>query len=159
MVNAPPAFQISVPPGQLRKDGHAGGGGAEVVGLAVGDDRGLAEPAADAVKGAGRTVRTAGWLITGKRVRTRHHEPMEFLTFEDDTGLVETVFFPATYRRYTHLLEIGRPYELSGRVERSYGATILNVCRVALPQLGSDFRGGGEGWRDDFGGGELVKSA
>ena len=116
-------------------------------------------PAARLADYAGRTVRTAGWLITGKRVRTRHHEPMEFLTFEDDTGLVETVFFPATYRRYTHLLEIGRPYELSGRVERSYGATTLNVCRVAPLRRGSGFREGGECGMDDLGGGGLVKSA
>ena len=127
--------------------------------MAVGDDRGMAEPTADAVKGAGRTVRTAGWLITGKRVRTRHHEPMEFLTFEDDTGLVETVFFPATYRRYTHLLEIGRPYKLSGRVERSHGAITLNVRRVAPLGHGPDFRGWVDCGMDDLGGRELVKSA
>ena len=34
-------------------------------------------------------------------------EPMEFLTFEDETGLVETTFFPQAYRRFCHLLDRG----------------------------------------------------
>jgi hypothetical protein len=34
-----PASQISVPPGQLRKDGHAGGGGAKIICRVVADDR------------------------------------------------------------------------------------------------------------------------
>jgi DNA polymerase III alpha subunit len=42
----------------------------------------------------GRRVRLAAWLITGKVVHTRHGDPMEFLTFEDETGIVETTFFP-----------------------------------------------------------------
>ena len=41
----------------------------------------------------GQKIYFAGWLITGKLVKTRQGDPMKFLTFEDDTGLVETVFF------------------------------------------------------------------
>jgi DNA polymerase-3 subunit alpha/error-prone DNA polymerase len=40
----------------------------------------------------GRRVRLAGWLITGKVVSTKNGDPMEFLTFEDQTGIVETTF-------------------------------------------------------------------
>ena len=39
----------------------------------------------------------AGWLITGKVVKTKKGDPMKFLTFEDETGIVETVFFPKPY--------------------------------------------------------------
>ena len=35
----------------------------------------------------GRHVRIAGLLITGKVVHTKHGDPMEFMTFEDDSGL------------------------------------------------------------------------
>ncbi|MFZ5571151.1 MAG: DNA polymerase III subunit alpha [Thermodesulfobacteriota bacterium] len=79
---------------------------------------------------AGRRIRFAGLLITGKVVRTRHDEPMEFLTFEDETGLVETTFFPETYRRFCALLDRSRPYILSGRVEEDFGALTLNVSHV-----------------------------
>jgi len=52
---------------------------------------------------------------------------MEFLTFEDETGLVETTFFPEAYRRFCHLLDRGQPYLLSGKVEQDWGAVTLTV--------------------------------
>jgi DNA polymerase III alpha subunit len=61
---------------------------------------------------------------------------MEFLTFEDETGIVETTFFPAVYHRFCHMLDRGRPYLLSGRVEQDWGAITLTVTRVSpLPPL------------------------
>jgi DNA polymerase-3 subunit alpha/error-prone DNA polymerase len=78
----------------------------------------------------GRRVQFAGWLITGKVVATRHGEPMEFLTFEDDTGTVETTFFPETYRRFCHMIDSERPYLLKGKVEQDWSATTLTVDTV-----------------------------
>ncbi len=83
--------------------------------------------AADLPRRLGRRVRFAGWLITGKVVHTRKGDPMEFLTFEDDTGIVETTFFPGTYNRFCHLVDRGRPYLLQGQVEQNWGATTLTV--------------------------------
>ncbi len=88
-------------------------------------------PAEDIQKYVGRRVRIAGWLITGKKVRTRRGETMEFLTFEDDTGVVESTFFPTVYKRFCHLLDWGRPYLLSGLVEENWGAVTLTVETVA----------------------------
>ena len=88
-------------------------------------------PAKDIRKCVGRVVRIAGWLITGKKVRTKRGDTMEFLTFEDETGLVETTFFPDTYERFCHLLDWGRPYLLSGKVEENWGAVTLTVDGVA----------------------------
>ncbi len=83
-----------------------------------------------------RPVTMAGWLITGKQVRTKHGDPMEFLTFEDETGIVETTFFPDAYHRYCHLIDSGRPYLLTGKVEQNWGVCTLNVRKVAvLPDL------------------------
>ena len=82
---------------------------------------------------AGRKVCFAGWLITGKLVRTKQGDPMKFLTFEDDTGLVETVLFPRVYTRFSHLLDHGYPYLLYGQVENEWGAitlTVVQVCRL-----------------------------
>jgi len=42
----------------------------------------------------GKTITTIGWLVTGKTVHTKNGEPMKFVSFEDTTGLYETVFFP-----------------------------------------------------------------
>jgi len=83
----------------------------------------------------GRKVRIAGWLITGKVVSTKHGDPMEFLTFEDETGVVEATFFPEAYRRFCHMVDRGRPYLLTGKVEADWGAVTLTVDSVAAVGL------------------------
>ena len=94
--------------------------------------------ARDLSRQVGRRVRLAGWLITGKTVWTKTEEPMRFLTFEDETGLVETTFFPAAYRRFAMMLDWSRPYLLEGRVEENFGAVTLNVERVAAVRKGQE---------------------
>jgi DNA polymerase-3 subunit alpha/error-prone DNA polymerase len=78
----------------------------------------------------GRNVRFAGWLITGKVIHTKRGDPMEFLTFEDETGIVETTFFPKAYDRFCFMLDRGRPYLLQGKVEQNWGAATLTVRHV-----------------------------
>jgi len=68
----------------------------------------------------GREVTTVGWPVTGKTVRTEQGDPMKFITFEDLTGLYETVFFPAVYNRFCHMLNASGPYILRGRVEEVF---------------------------------------
>jgi len=87
--------------------------------------------ARDLTQCQGRRVRLAGWLLTGKTVWTKTDEPMQFLTFEDETGLVETTFFPAAYRRFAMSLDWERPYLLSGLVEENFGAHTLTVDHTA----------------------------
>jgi len=77
-----------------------------------------------------RHVRAAGILITGKVVHTKHGEPMEFITFEDDTGLIETTFFPEAYRRFCSIIDGSRPFILYGNVEEDFGAVTRTVNRV-----------------------------
>jgi DNA polymerase-3 subunit alpha/error-prone DNA polymerase len=79
----------------------------------------------------GNQVCMAGWLVTGKVVSTKHGDPMEFLTFEDETGIVETTFFPETYRRFCHMIDRNRPYLLTGKVEEDWGAVTLTVDEVS----------------------------
>ncbi|MBW1820310.1 MAG: DNA polymerase III subunit alpha, partial [Deltaproteobacteria bacterium] len=80
----------------------------------------------------GRHVCIAGFLITGKVVHTKRGDPMEFLTFEDETGLVETTFFPKAYRRFCAMLGKDRPFILHGKVEEDFGAHTLTVERVEI---------------------------
>ena len=86
--------------------------------------------AVDLPRFIGRQVRLAGWLITGKVVSTKKGDPMEFLTFEDETGIVETTFFPRAYRRFCHIIDRNRPYLLTGKVEQDWGAITLTVDKA-----------------------------
>jgi DNA polymerase-3 subunit alpha/error-prone DNA polymerase len=86
--------------------------------------------AIDLPRFVGQRVRMAGWLITGKVVTTKHGDPMEFLTFEDESGIVETTFFPQAYGRFCHMIDRNRPYLLTGKVEADWGATTLTVDKV-----------------------------
>ena len=84
-------------------------------------------------KWIGRKVTVAGWLITGKTVLTKHGDLMKFLTFEDETGTIETVLFPETYKRFFLTLDYNRPYVLKGKVEEEFGAVTLTVDTVFKP--------------------------
>jgi DNA polymerase-3 subunit alpha/error-prone DNA polymerase len=86
--------------------------------------------AVDLPRFIGQQVRLAGWLITGKVVSTKKGDPMEFLTFEDETGIVETTFFPQAYRRFCHIIDRNRPYLLTGKLEQDWGAITLTVDRA-----------------------------
>jgi len=75
----------------------------------------------------GEQVTTVGWQITGKTVHTVHGEIMKFLSFEDQTGIYETVLFPKVYHQCCHMLNATRPYILKGKVEEAFGAITLTV--------------------------------
>ena len=76
---------------------------------------------------AGKQVTTIGWQITGKTVLTKEGDPMKFVSFEDTTGIYETVFFPKAYHRFCHILNASRPYVLKGRMDKDLGAITLAV--------------------------------
>jgi DNA polymerase III alpha subunit len=75
----------------------------------------------------GKQVTTIGWQITTKTVHTIHGELMKFVSFEDQTGIYETVLFPKVYNQYCHTLNGSRPYILKGKVEEDFGAITLTV--------------------------------
>jgi len=84
----------------------------------------------------GQWVHCAGILLTGKVIHTKHGDSMQFMTFEDDIGLMETTFFPKTYRRFCALLEWGRPFVLYGQVDEDFGVVTMIVKHVvSLKQL------------------------
>ena len=68
-----------------------------------------------------------GWPVTRKEVLTREGEEMEFFTFEDQTGIFETVFFPKPFRRFCQDLDMGHAYLLHGLVESEFDVVSLNV--------------------------------
>jgi DNA-directed DNA polymerase III PolC len=81
-------------------------------------------------------VRFLGWLISGKIVATSKGVPMEFLSFEDETDLMECTFFPKAYERFSHLLHAGGPLLLEGYMEEEFGARTLTVEQAAVVHSG-----------------------
>ncbi|MCC7471952.1 DNA polymerase III subunit alpha, partial [Candidatus Nomurabacteria bacterium] len=86
-------------------------------------------PARDLAQHIGKEVTLLGWLVTEKVVSTKKGEPMEFVTFEDRTGLYDATFFPNTYRRYGHLLASNQAYLVTGRVEEHFATVTVTVSR------------------------------
>ena len=58
-------------------------------------------------------------------------EMMEFVSFEDQAGLYETVLFPQAYRRYAREVHTAQPLLVTGTVHQEFGACTVHVTRVA----------------------------
>ncbi len=78
----------------------------------------------------GKSISIAAWLITGKLTYTKYGEPMEFLTFEDETGIFETIFFTDAYKKFSYIIHHDQPYILYGKVEEDWSAVTLNVSSL-----------------------------
>jgi DNA polymerase III alpha subunit len=78
----------------------------------------------------GKTVLCAGMLTTSKPVHTIRDEPMEFATFDDGTGLIETVLFPRVYRDRGHVLFDQGPFLFRGKVEEEFGAVTVTIVQL-----------------------------
>jgi len=56
---------------------------------------------------------------------------MEFVSFEDETALYETVLFPEAYARFRRLLYGSGPLLLRGLVEEDRGAVTVTLEEVS----------------------------
>ena len=97
--------------------------------------------ASDMAAHVGEKVLMKGWPVTRKEVFTREGEEMEFFTFEDKTGIFETVLFPKPFRRFCQDLDMSHAYLLHGLVESEFDVASLNVdyaYRVSMHDRGTD---------------------
>ena len=78
----------------------------------------------------GKHVLMAGMLTAAKPVSAKTEEPMEFATFDDGHGLIETVLFPDVYRKRSHVLFDQGPFIFRGKVEEEFGAVTLTVTHL-----------------------------
>lgn len=78
----------------------------------------------------GQAVLCAGMLTTAKPVHTAADEPMEFATFDDGHGLIETVLFPAIFRARGHVLFDQGPFLFRGKVEEEFGAISVTITHL-----------------------------
>jgi DNA polymerase III alpha subunit len=74
---------------------------------------------------AGRLVRVQGLVATARHVVTEDGRPLQFVTLEDEHGLVEVTLFPGTCPQVPYLT-MG-PYVATGVVEERYGAHTLTA--------------------------------
>jgi DNA-directed DNA polymerase III PolC len=78
----------------------------------------------------GKYVLMGGMLTTAKPVHTVKDEPMEFATFDDGYGLIETVLFPRVYRERGHVLFDQGPFLFRGKVEEEFGAVSVTMTHL-----------------------------
>jgi len=87
--------------------------------------------AVDLRRSIGCRVRLLGWPITAKPVLTAQEEVMEFVSFEDETAIIEAVLFPDAYRKFRHLLFDEGPLWITGLAENNRGAVSLTIENLA----------------------------
>jgi DNA polymerase III alpha subunit len=73
----------------------------------------------------GRRVRLAGLVATARHTPTKHGDNMQFITLEDEWGLVELTLFPGNCRPVAYLT-MG-PYIAEGIVEEQHGVRTVTV--------------------------------
>jgi DNA-directed DNA polymerase III PolC len=73
----------------------------------------------------GRRVHVAGTVATARHHVTAKGRPMQFVTLEDEWGLIEVTLFPGSCPQ-TPYLTLG-PYLVGGTVEEHYGVLTLNA--------------------------------
>jgi DNA polymerase III alpha subunit len=78
----------------------------------------------------GQHVLCCGMLTTAKPVHTAKDEPMQFATFDDGHGLIETVLFPDVHRSRGHILFDQGPFIFRGKVEAEFGAVTVTVTHL-----------------------------
>jgi len=78
----------------------------------------------------GRRVRVAGLVATGRFAHTEKGLEMQFITLEDEWGLMEVTIFPRTCPLVTHLT-LG-PYVASGVVEEQFGVFTITAETLKL---------------------------
>ena len=86
--------------------------------------------AVDLPRLVGREATLVGWLVTRKEVLTAKGEPMEFVSFEDESDIFETVLFPRAYLAFSDELDEPRPFLIRGKVEDDNGAVSVTVRHV-----------------------------
>ncbi len=79
---------------------------------------------------AGRRSRICGVVSAGRSARTKKSETMQFLTLEDETGLIECTLFPSVLNMLRGKIGGIGPYIAEGRIEDSHGAVGMNITSI-----------------------------
>lgn len=80
----------------------------------------------------GCRIRTAGVVATGRFAHTERGLEMQFITLEDEWGLMEVTIFPGTCALLTHLT-VG-PYIVVGVVDQQFGVFTVTAEKMNLSE-------------------------
>jgi DNA polymerase III alpha subunit len=80
------------------------------------------------VERTGHRVRFWALVVAEKRVLTEKGEPMQFVSFEDETALCEAVVFPDAFRRRKRPFLVGDIVPVAGLTVRQDGLAMLEVA-------------------------------
>jgi error-prone DNA polymerase len=75
----------------------------------------------------GRNLRFWALVVADKVVLTEKDEPMQFISFEDETALCEAVAFPDAYKKRRRPYRVGDVVPVSGRSTLQDGLAMLEV--------------------------------
>ncbi|WP_243322220.1 hypothetical protein [Geothrix sp. SG200] len=75
----------------------------------------------------GRYLRFWALVVADKEVATEKGDRMQFVTFEDETGLCEAVAFPPVLRRRQRPFRVGEVVSISGRTTLQDGLDVFEV--------------------------------
>ncbi len=84
----------------------------------------------DLARLVGRRVRLSGLVATARHTPTSDGRDMQFVTLEDEWGLIEVTLFPGTCEPVAYL-QMG-PYTVTGRVEEQYGVVTVTAEEFKL---------------------------
>jgi DNA polymerase III alpha subunit len=75
----------------------------------------------------GRNVRLLGIIDTARTTVTKNDEPMEFITFEDETDVFDVTLFPRTLRKLRTILRGPGPFLIDGAVDSQHDAITVTA--------------------------------
>jgi DNA polymerase-3 subunit alpha len=78
----------------------------------------------------GQVVRIAGLVASTRRLATGANQIMQFVTLEDEHGLVEAILFPKTYKALDNPVKNPGPYLVIGRVAQDRNDVHLVVSEI-----------------------------
>jgi len=87
-------------------------------------------PAREALEREGERVAVAGMTAARRTIATRGGRPMQFLTLEDESGMIECALFGAVAAAHRGRLHGLGPFLVEGRLKTRYDAPTLEVSRV-----------------------------
>ena len=89
-------------------------------------------PSCELPRHIGRVVRVAGVVATSRHTETVHGQTMQFVTLEDEWGLIEVTLFPGTCPPVAYL-RLG-PYIATGIVEEQHGVVTVTAHEFQLAE-------------------------
>lgn len=85
----------------------------------------------------GSKVKVGGIIVEHKRKSTKNNNMMAFVTLEDLYGTIEVIVFPATYKKYSRLLENDSTVIVEGKLSLREDEEPKILCDQVIPLTSS----------------------